>query len=92
MVYGEAYKQLTNIKIAFHHIEEDMMNKLTVTLIILELEYEAWVFSIQEQKTSERLSKYKRGGTKMVTSLKDLPNEERLKRIGANPGDKRGET
>ena len=81
MVCGSTRKMLMNIRVAFHYLDKDMMNKIIATMIRPKLEYAAVVWSPNKKKDIVKLERIQRIATKMVPELKDLEYEERLKEI-----------
>ena len=80
-IFGKTYRMLTNVKVAFHYMDKDMMKKIIVTMIRPRLEYAAVVWSPHLKKDITKLERIQRAATKMVSELKDLTYEERLKEM-----------
>ena len=81
-VFGKTYNMLQNIGLAFHYLDEGMMNKIICTLIRPQLEYAACIWSPHMKKHVKKVERIQRLATKMVPGLKELEYEERLKRLG----------
>ncbi len=80
-ITGEAYSVLTRNRIALNYLDEEMLRKIIETVIRPRLEYAAVVWSPNLKKHIVKIERVQRVATKMLTSLKDLPYEERLERL-----------
>ena len=80
-LFGETYRLLQNIRVAFHYLDGDMMSKIIKTLIRPRLEYAVLVWSPHRKKDIRKLERIQRIATKMVPELSTLPYEERLKEL-----------
>ena len=49
-IFRTTYGILTNIRVAFHYMDEDMMRKIITTMIRPKLEYAATVWSPHKKK------------------------------------------
>ena len=81
-IVRETYSLLKNIRVAFHYLDEEMVKKLIVSMIRPRLEYAVVVWSPHKKKDINKIERIQRAATKMIPSLKDVPYEERLKRLG----------
>ena len=81
-IVGGAFALLADIRVAFKHMDENMMKKLIVSLVRPRLEYAQVVWSPHLKKHIHKLERVQRAATRMVPSLKDLPYEERLSKLG----------
>ena len=81
-IVGGAFALLADIRVAFNHMDETMMKKLIVTLVRPRLEYAQVVWSPHLKKHIHKLERVQRAATRMVPSLRGLPYEERLKKMG----------
>ena len=73
---------LTNIRVAFHYIDKDMMKKIITTMIRPKFEYAAVVWSPSSKRDIRRTERIQKIAMKMVSELRDLTYEERLKEMG----------
>ena len=80
-IFGSAYGLLGDIRVAFYHMDKDMMKKIITTMIRPRLEYAAVVWSPHMEKDIKKLERVQRVATKMVPELRDLTYEERLKEM-----------
>ena len=80
-LFGESYKMLQNIGMAFHYMNKDMMKKIIVTLIRPKLEYASVVWSPHRKKDIYKLERIQRIATKMVPELRNLEYMDRLKEM-----------
>ena len=81
-IFGDTYRMLRNIRVAFHFLDKDMMKKIITTMIRPKLEYAETVWSPHMKKHVKKLERIQRTATKMVPELEDLTYEERLKEMG----------
>ncbi len=72
---------LANMRVAFTYIDEEMVKKIITSFIRPTLEYAAVVWNPHLKKHIEKLEKVQRAATRWVPSLRDLSNEERLKKL-----------
>ena len=77
-ITGETFRLITNIKVAFNYLDEEMLRKLIVSKIRPRLEYAAVVWSPHLKKHIVKLERVQRKATKLIPSLRNLPYEERL--------------
>ena len=80
-ITGDTYQQLRNIRIAFKYLDEEMINKLIMSLIRQKLEYASMIWSPHKKKDIRKHERIQRAATKMAPNLKDLPYEEILSRL-----------
>ena len=80
-IFGKTYNILQNIGFAFNYLDENMMKKILTTLIRPQLEYAAVVWSPYMKKHIRKLERVQRLGTRMIPGYKELPYEERLRRL-----------
>ncbi len=89
-IFGDTYKMLRNIRVAFHFLDKDMMEKMITTMIRPKLEYAEMVWSPHKKKHVKKLERIQRIATNMVPELKDLTYEERLEEMKlSTPGKRR---
>ena len=81
-IVGKANRVLGLIKIGFDCLDKEMFLKLYPVLVRPHLEYCVQVWSPHWQRDIKLLERVQRRATKIVPELKDLPYEERLKRLG----------
>jgi len=81
-IVRETYSLLKNIRVAFHYLDEEMVKKLIVSMIRPRLEYAAVVWSPHKKKDVNKIERIQRAATKMIPSLRDMPYEGRLERLG----------
>ena len=81
-ITGSTYSLLSNIRVAFHHMDKDMMKKIMTAMVRPRLEYAVVVWSPHMKKDIKKLERIQRTATKMVPKLRDLAYEDRLKEIG----------
>ena len=80
-LFGETYRLLQNIRVAFHYLDKEMMSKIIKTLIRPRLEYAAIVWSPHRKKDIRKLERIQRIATKMVPELSNMSYEARLKEL-----------
>ena len=80
-IFGDTFRTLRNIEVAFHYMDKDMLKKIFTTMIRPKLEYAAVVWSPSKKKHIRKLERIQRIATKMVPELKELTYEERLKEM-----------
>ena len=68
-IVGETYSLLKNIRVAFIHIDENMMKKLIVAVILPRLEYAAVVLLPNMKKVIKNLGYALWAATKIVPSF-----------------------
>ena len=90
-ITGETYNIIRNIKVAFTHLDEDMMKKLITSMIRPRLEYAALVWSPNKKKDIRKLERIQRAATKLPETLRELAYEERLERLGLETLEQRRE-
>ena len=73
---------LTNIRVAFHYMDENMMKKILTCMIRPRLEYAAVVWSPNAKTDIRKLERIQRVATKMVPELSELTYEDRLREMG----------
>ena len=71
-IFGSTYRTLTNIKVAFHYMDKDMLKKILTSMIRLRLEYAAVVWSPNAKQDIRKLERVQRVTTKMVPELREL--------------------
>ena len=81
-IFGDTYRMLRNIRVAFHYMDKEMMKKILTTMIRPKLEYAAVIWSPHMKKDINKLERIQRTATKMVPELEVLDYEERLKEMG----------
>ena len=80
-IFGDTYRMLRNIRVAFYFLDKEMMRKIIMTMIRPKLEYAAIVWSPYKKKHVRKLERIQRIATKMVPELEELTYEERLKEM-----------
>jgi len=90
-IFGETYRMLRNIRVAFHFLDKNMMKKIITTMIRPKLEYAEIVWSPHKKKHVKKLERIQRIATKMVPELEELTYEERLKEMELPTLEKRRE-
>ena len=81
-LFGSTYRMLTNIRVAFHYMDKDVMKKILTSMVCPKLEYAAVVLSPKAKKDIKKLEGIQRVATKMVPELRELTYEDRLKEMG----------
>ena len=81
-IFGSTYRTLTNIRVAFHYMDKDMMEKILTSMNCPRLEYAAMVWSPNAKKDIRKLERIQRVVTKMVPELRELTYEDRIKEMG----------
>ena len=81
-IIGGVYALLTNIRVAFNYLHEEMLSKIIASILRPRLEYAAVVWSPHLKKHINKLEKVQRVATKMLPMLRDLQYEERLEKLG----------
>ena len=71
-LFRSTYRMLTNIRVAFHYMDKDMMKKILNSMICSRLEYAAVVWSSHAKKDIRKLERIQRVATKMVPELSEL--------------------
>ena len=79
IIFGDTFKMLRNIQMAFHFLDKDMMRKGITTMIRLKLEYGKVKWFPQNKQHVFELERIQRITIKMVPDLEDPTYEERLK-------------
>ena len=77
-IFGSTYHLLTNIRVAFHYMDKEMMKNIITSMVRPKLEYAAVVWAPHKKKHTRKIERIQRVATKMVPELKDLSYEERL--------------
>ena len=80
-IFGDSFRMLRNIRMAFNFLDKDMMKKTINTMIRPRLEYAELIWSLHKKKHLLKLESIQRITTKMVPELEELTYEERLKEI-----------
>ena len=75
-IFASTYRTLTNIRVAFNHIDMDMMRKIITTVIRPKLEYAGVIWSRHKKKRMKKQGRLQRMATKMVPELEGMTNEE----------------
>ena len=70
-IFGSTYNFLSNIRVAFHHMDKDMMKKIMTAMVRPRLEYAAVVWSPHTKKDIRKLERIQRTATRMVPELRD---------------------
>ena len=70
-IFGDTFRMLRNIRMAFHLLDKDMMRKIIITMIIQKLEYAKVIWSPHKKKHVLKFERIQRIVTKMVLELKD---------------------
>ncbi len=81
-LFGATYNFLSNIRVAFHHMDKEMMKKIMTAMVRPRLEYAAVVWSPHTKKDIRKLERIQRTATRMVPELRDLDYEDRLREMG----------
>ncbi len=76
-----ANKILGLIRRTYHHLDSDTLRTLYVALVRPKLEYGNVVWSPRLQSHIDELERVQRRATKLVSSLRDKPYEDRLKAL-----------
>ena len=63
---------LTEIRVAFHYMDRDMMRKILTTMICPKLEYAAVVWSLHLKKDVRKLERVQKAATRMVPELQEM--------------------
>ena len=70
-IFGDIFRMLRNIRMAYHFLDKDMNRKIITTMTILKLKYAEVIWSLHKEKhVLQRIA------TKMVNKLEDLTYEE----------------
>ena len=77
-IVGATYELLTNMRVAFNYMDEEMLRELIISIIRPRLEYAAVVWSPHLKNHIENLERIHRMATRMIPELNVLPYEERL--------------
>ena len=56
-IFGSTYRTLTNIGVAFHYMDKDMMKNILTSMIHLRLEYAAVLWSSNAKKDLRKLER-----------------------------------
>ena len=80
-IIGGAYGLLTNMRVAFNYMDEEMLRELIVSMIRPRLEYAAVVWSPHLKKHINKLERVQRMATKMIPDLRELTYAERLEKL-----------
>ena len=56
-IFGSTYRTLTNIRVAFHYMDKDMMKKTLTSMIRARVEYSAVVWSPNANKDLRKLER-----------------------------------
>ena len=75
------YNLLANMKIAFTHIDANMVRKIITTFIRPTLEYASVAWNPHLQKDIKKIERIQRAATRWVPELRDLSYEERLQAL-----------
>ena len=75
-IFGDTFRMLRNIRMAFHFLDKDMMRKIITSMIRAKLEYAEVIWSPHKEKHVLKLERIQRIATKMVPELKELTYEE----------------
>ena len=75
-MFGDTFRMLRNIWMAFHFLDKDMMRKTITTMIRPKLEYVE-----HKKKHVLKLERIQRIATKMVPEFEDLKYEKILKEM-----------
>ena len=54
-LFGSTYRMLTNIRVAFHYMDKDMMKKILTNMVRPKLEYASVVWSPNVKKDIRKL-------------------------------------
>merc|ERR1712035_20916 len=90
-ITADTYNLVRNMKVAFSHVDENMVSKLITFLIRPKLEYAATVWSPSTKKHIRKLERIQRAATKLPQRLRDLTYEERLRILGLTTLEQRRE-
>ena len=80
-IVGATYRLLVNMRVAFYHMDVEMLRKLIVSIIRPRLEYAAVIWSPGQKKYINKLERIQRMATRLVVEIGDLPYEKRLERL-----------
>ena len=80
-IIGSAYRLLTNMRVAFNYMDEEMLRELIVSMIRPRMEYAAVVWSPHLKKHINKIERVQRMATKMIPELRELTYEERLEKL-----------
>ena len=89
-IFGDTFRMLRNIQMAFHFLDKDMMRKIITSMTRPKLEYAEVIWSAHKKNYVLNLKEY-RIETKMVPELEDLTCEERLKEMHLTTIKERGD-
>ena len=81
MVSNKANKMVGIIRRTFDYMDEKMLTTLYKTLVRPHLEYANCIWHPPLHKDVQTIEKVQRRATKIVSSLRDLPYEQRLKKL-----------
>ena len=76
-----AYALLANIRIAFRHLDLESFRNIYLTYVRPKLEYAAPLWNPHRKKDIRKLERVQRHATRLVPEIRDLPYNERLKRL-----------
>ena len=75
------YALLANMRIAFTHIDEEMIRKIITSFIRPTLEYAAVVWNPHLKKHITKLERVQKAATRWVPTLRGLTYEQRLEKL-----------
>ncbi|XP_069158767.1 uncharacterized protein B0403.1-like [Procambarus clarkii] len=75
------YALLSNIRLDFNYMDDEILKKLFMTFVRPKLEYAAVVWCPKLQKPIKKLEKVQRNAIKWLRELKNKNYEERLKML-----------
>ena len=78
-IFGDTFRMLRNIRIAFHFLDKNMMKKLLTTIIKPKLQYAEVIWFPHKKKQVLKLERIQRIATKMVPDSEELTDEGNLK-------------
>ena len=81
IIFGDTFRMLRNIQMAFHFLDKDMMRKIITTTIRQKLKYAEVIWSPHKKMHVLKLERIQQIATKTVLELEDLTYEERLKEM-----------
>ena len=71
-IFGDTFRMLRNMQMAFNFLDKDMMRKIIITMIRPKLEYVEVIWSPHKKKHVLKLKRIQRIATKMVPKLEEL--------------------
>ena len=69
-LFGSTYRMVTNIRVAFHYMDKDMMKKILTSMVLPKLEYAAVVWSPNAKKGYKETRKDPKSSHKNGTRIK----------------------